>query len=484
MINQRPAILNLLLVYLMVIVVGCAQPTPEPTETPVATQPTTTIVAAPAAAPTATPTMTVTPDLTATATVTPTLEPAAITLLETLNVRSGPGLAYPILGAAAPGDVLVVIGRSPDGIWWQAECPPSINAMQCWVVSDPEFSIAAGSFDVVAVATAPPAPSPTPTPTIAPCMISAPPGWSAYRVRAGDTLFGLSQQAGTSVTQLQTVNCLDTDIIVEGSILYLPAGARTSSSAEMATAASTQPAAPSRPNFTVRTTQVSVNESAVFDVEALTPLLGIVVNPNTSLCTPQSSGQRQVFIGQIDRSEQRAWEVGELVGICLDGFSSQHPIRVTVRSAFAPGWSRTRTIQPGELHRWAWLITPEQPEGDFHVEARQNSSTVSNQFATGKARQKRMFLMDYAVPPGELPTVESETVRIGLAGFSPGAHHLYLCYDDGGAMCYQLSPAPINARGEAILQLSADADVPSNIYTLFDDRADPSVTLVFEWVLQ
>ncbi len=482
--NQRPVIFNFLLVYLTVIVVGCAQPTPEPTEAPVATQPTTTTVATTiTATQTATPTMTVTPDLTATATATPTLQPAAITLLETLNVRSGPGLAYPILGAAVPGDLLLVIGRSPDGAWWQVECPPTINAVQCWVISDPEFSTAAGSFDVVAVATAPPAPSPTPTPTTVPCVIVAPPGWSAYHVQAGDTLSRLSQQAGTTVMQLQRVNCLDADIIVEGSILYLPAGARASTAAEMSTVASTPPSAPPQPIFPVRTTQISVNESAVINVEALTPLLGIVVNPNTSLCIPHSSAQRQVFIGQIDRSEQRVWEVGELVGICLDGFSSQHPIRITVRSVSAPSWSRMRTIQPGELHRWAWLITPEQPEGDFYVEARQDNSSVSNQFTTGKARQKRMFLLDYAVSPGELPTVESDTVRIGLAGFSPGVHPLYLCYDDGGAMCHQLAP-PVDVRGEAILQLSADADVPSNIYTLFDDRADPSVTLVFEWIVQ
>ena len=45
------------------------------------------------------------------------------------NIRSGPGLEFPILGAEPYGDTLAVIGRNAEGDWWQVDMPH----MRGWV---------------------------------------------------------------------------------------------------------------------------------------------------------------------------------------------------------------------------------------------------------------------------------------------------------------------------------------------------------------
>lgn len=46
--------------------------------------------------------------------------------------------------------------------------------------------------------------------------------WVRYTVRAGDTLYGLALRTGTSVAQLQSVNCLASSTLVVGTRLWLP----------------------------------------------------------------------------------------------------------------------------------------------------------------------------------------------------------------------------------------------------------------------
>ncbi len=59
-------------------------------------------------------------------------------------------------------------------------------------------------------------PSNTPTPCKPPAK------WAAYTVKAGDTLFVLSQETNLSVGQLRQANCLTSDTIRVGQPLYLP----------------------------------------------------------------------------------------------------------------------------------------------------------------------------------------------------------------------------------------------------------------------
>lgn len=57
------------------------------------------------------------------------------------------------------------------------------------------------------------------------CTVSPPEGWQPYNVKAGDNLTFLAQRGGVSIDELKAVNCLDSDTILIGATLYLPAQA-------------------------------------------------------------------------------------------------------------------------------------------------------------------------------------------------------------------------------------------------------------------
>jgi len=93
-----------------------------------------------------------------------------------VNVRTGPGSAYPILGAANFGVEGAIIGRSADGLWWVTLVQSAPNG-QGWVSADFVQAFNAGNVPVI---DAPPLPTPTPTaiplptPTTAPAATSSP----------------------------------------------------------------------------------------------------------------------------------------------------------------------------------------------------------------------------------------------------------------------------------------------------------------------
>jgi LysM repeat protein len=70
------------------------------------------------------------------------------------------------------------------------------------------------------------APTPTSTATATPsptsCIVVPPAGWVAYTVKPGDTLFSLARLTGTSVAVIQQVNCLPSNIVSAGQLLWLP----------------------------------------------------------------------------------------------------------------------------------------------------------------------------------------------------------------------------------------------------------------------
>lgn len=47
---------------------------------------------------------------------------ATLVTKEALNIRSGPGLQYPVIGNFAGGAISVISGRSVDNLWWQIQC--------------------------------------------------------------------------------------------------------------------------------------------------------------------------------------------------------------------------------------------------------------------------------------------------------------------------------------------------------------------------
>jgi LysM repeat protein len=55
------------------------------------------------------------------------------------------------------------------------------------------------------------------------CTSSRPAGWVSHTVRRGDTLSALSQASGATVREIAGANCLDSEAIFAGQLLFLPA---------------------------------------------------------------------------------------------------------------------------------------------------------------------------------------------------------------------------------------------------------------------
>jgi uncharacterized protein YraI len=100
---------------------------------------------------------------------TPTDTPEMVTLAEgssAINVRGGPGTAYPIVTQLEPGAAAAVIGRNDAESWWQIDREGETG----WVFA--ELVAFSGDEAEVAVGESPP-PPPTATPTAAPAQSEA-----------------------------------------------------------------------------------------------------------------------------------------------------------------------------------------------------------------------------------------------------------------------------------------------------------------------
>lgn len=115
-----------------------------------------------------------------TPTPTPTQElPEAEVVVEAGNVRSGPGLAYPVLGQVSQGDILLILKRDEAGNWlqiaWAEESTPESDShlersgqgMRAWLsASLVRLNKDVSSLAMAEAITPPPAP-PTATPRVA-----------------------------------------------------------------------------------------------------------------------------------------------------------------------------------------------------------------------------------------------------------------------------------------------------------------------------
>lgn len=114
------------------------------------------------AGPTGTPIAAATTTPTAAATATtggPSDGPAAVAQAG-LNVRSGPGVNYAVLGTLEAGDIVEITGVSADGDWWQIRYPDTPTE-RAWIAA--QF-VAAQNIENVAIVASPA----TPTATVSP----------------------------------------------------------------------------------------------------------------------------------------------------------------------------------------------------------------------------------------------------------------------------------------------------------------------------
>lgn len=128
----------------------------------------------PSATPAVTLTPTSTPTLAASPTPTATPQPGSPLAATTadLNVRSGPGTGYPVLGLLKAGQTAEITGRSADGRWWQIKFS-GVAGERGWLSAQYVTAQNTGNVPLVqapplptaAPATATPVP-PTPTPVV------------------------------------------------------------------------------------------------------------------------------------------------------------------------------------------------------------------------------------------------------------------------------------------------------------------------------
>jgi heat shock protein HslJ len=99
----------------------------------------------------------------------PKIPTGTVTGASTLNIRSGPGTNFPVIGAARQGDTGTIVGRSQDRRWWVVDAP-SLPGGMGWVSAD--FVAATNAEDVPVIPSPPP---PPPTPTRVPPPTAVPP---------------------------------------------------------------------------------------------------------------------------------------------------------------------------------------------------------------------------------------------------------------------------------------------------------------------
>lgn len=106
--------------------------------------------------------------------IVPTPEPGVpsgrVTAPSGVNVRTGPGSVYPVIGTAAFGAEGVIIGRSADSAWWVTPLQGAPNN-QGWVSASYVQAFNAENVPVIAP---PPPPAPTATPTPLPTSMPTP----------------------------------------------------------------------------------------------------------------------------------------------------------------------------------------------------------------------------------------------------------------------------------------------------------------------
>lgn len=144
-------------------------PTATEAPLPTAVPPTATAVPEPPAA-----TPEPTPGQAVTNSPTPPPQPARVVADGNVNLRSGPGRAYPVIGALRGGQETAIVARNENGDWWQVE---GSNGALAWVAGTVVRVL--GAIDAVSVAqnipappTAAPRPTAAPQPTAAPVAVA------------------------------------------------------------------------------------------------------------------------------------------------------------------------------------------------------------------------------------------------------------------------------------------------------------------------
>ncbi len=445
---------------------------------------------------------------TAPATVTTTGSRAlpTLTLSETLNVRSGPGIEYPVIVALPAGATAAVNGRSSDSGWWRIECPPQVASGQCWLISDPRYSAltvggseaagtAAGTVALaaIAVATTGPPPAPTPAPSPTRCVAAHPDNWSSYRVRSGDTLSALAAASGAGVGAIQAANCLDSDLIIEGDVLYLPRALAARPATAAAAGAAVEPAsvpvaippdstssatagAPPAPRggnlatLDLASAQQELNQQLAKSLSFSNP----GSDPTCAPAIDQAEPSITIGTSESEQTHGTSWQRGELFGICWNSsgggqavtFIVSSPSGVIGRFRAEPDLALTWTVDAYDRLGLYTVTTKEAPD-------EQASFTVADGAPPAPA------IVIFNRHSGSPVFSRGQDVNFVLSGYPAGPVSLAVCRFGGTptavATCFSLHDVTVGASGVRRMAFPTHGLPPGN-YVLHDG-ADPHLRI-------
>ena len=152
---------------------------PTPTNTPQPVAPTVEAIpspiivppptSAPPPSPLVIPTSTATPFPTDTST--PTATPYVLVSSGLVNLRSGPGIDYPLIAQLGPDIAVAIVGQNSEGTWYQICC---VNGDAVWVAKNHVQALNSTSGVSLILADSPPTPTATGTPTETPTITPTP----------------------------------------------------------------------------------------------------------------------------------------------------------------------------------------------------------------------------------------------------------------------------------------------------------------------
>lgn len=153
---------------------------PPPSATPTPTETNTPLI------PTDTPSPTITP------TPTPSPTPYIIVASGLVNLRTGPGLEYPLVAQLGPNIPVAIVGQNPEGTWYQICC---VNGDSVWVAEEHVSVVNDAAKVALTLSDPPPTPTPTgtatQTPTITPTPTATP---YPFQVLEGPLYFPTNNQ--------------------------------------------------------------------------------------------------------------------------------------------------------------------------------------------------------------------------------------------------------------------------------------------------
>jgi uncharacterized protein YraI len=109
-----------------------------------------------------------------------------------VNLRSGPGVEYPLVAQLGPNIPVAIVGQNPEGTWYQLCC---VNGNSVWVAESHVLAVNNTSTVALVLAETPPTATPTSTPTATPTITLTPTSTPyPFQVAEGPLFFPTSNE--------------------------------------------------------------------------------------------------------------------------------------------------------------------------------------------------------------------------------------------------------------------------------------------------